>query len=51
LKDDVDIVIDGYNSAENLSSTIVHCLTEPFKIIRQGAISLKELNYICKIQK
>ena len=51
LKDDVDIVIDGYNRAENLASTIVHCLTEPFKILRQGAISLKELSHICKIQK
>ena len=26
-------------------------LTEPFKILRQGSISLKELNQICKIQK
>ena len=51
LKDDVDIVIDGYNGSENLASTIVHCLTEPFKILRQGAISLEELNHICKIQK
>ena len=51
LKDDVDIVIDGYNNSENLASTIVHCMTEPFKILRQGAISLKELNHICKIQK
>ena len=51
LKDDVDIVIDGYNRPENLASTIVNCLTEPFKILRQGAISLKELNQICKIQK
>ena len=51
LQDDVDIVIDGYKRTENLASTIVHCLTEPFKILRQGAISLKELNHICKIQK
>ena len=51
LKDDVDIVIDGYNRSENLASTIVHCLTEPFKILRQGAISLKELNHICQVQK
>ena len=51
LKDDVDIVIDGYNRSENLASTIVHCLTEPFKILRKGSISLKELNHICKIQK
>ena len=51
LKDDVDIVIDGYKRTENLASTIVHCLNEPFKILRQGAISLKELNHICKIQK
>ena len=51
LKDEVEIVIDGYNRTENLASTIVHCLTEPFKILRQGSISLKELNHICKIQK
>ena len=51
LKNDVDIVIDGYNSSENLASTIVHCLTEPFKILRQGSISLKELNRICKVIK
>ena len=51
LKDDVDIVIDGYDRSENLASTIVHCLTEPFKILRKGSISLKELNHICKIQK
>ena len=51
LKDDVDIVIDGYNRSKNLASTIVNCLTEPFKILRQGSISLKELNQICKIQK
>ena len=51
LKDDVDIVIDRYNRSENLASTIVHCQTEPFKILRQGSISLKKLNYICKIQK
>jgi len=51
LKDDVDIVIDGYDRSDNLASTIVHCLTEPFKILRQGAISLKDLNHICKIQK
>ena len=50
LKDDVDIVIDGYNSSENKTSTIVHCLSEPFKILRQGAISSKDLNHICKIQ-
>ena len=51
FNDDVDIIIDGYNRSENLASTIVNCLTEPFKILRQGAISLKELNHICKIQK
>ena len=51
LMGDVDIVIDGCKRSENLASTIVHCLTEPYKILRQGAISLKELNHICKIQK
>ena len=50
LKDDVDIVIDGCKRSENLASTIVHCLTEPFKIVRQGSISLKALNQICKVQ-
>jgi len=51
FKDEVDIVIDGDNSSENLASTIVSCLTEPFKILRKGAISLKELNHICMIKK
>jgi len=51
LKEDVDIVIDGFNRSENLASTIVNCLTEPFKILRQGSISLKELNHICKIME
>ncbi len=51
LKEDVDVVIDGYNKSENLSSTILHCMMEPFKIIRQGSIPLKELNHICKIIK
>ena len=51
MKSDVDIVIDGYNSSKNLSSTIVNCLTEPFQILRQGVISWKELNHICKINK
>ena len=51
LKGDVDIVIGGYNRSENLASTIVHCLSQPFKILRQGSITLKELNHICKIQK
>ena len=51
LMDDIDIVIDGCKRSENLASTIVHCLTEPFKILRQGTISLKELNHICKVQK
>ena len=51
LKDDVDIVIDGCKRSENLASTIVHCLTEPFKIVRQGSISLKALNQICKVQQ
>ena len=45
-----DIINTAYHGT-NLASTIVHCLTEPFKILRQGAISLKELNHICKIQK
>ena len=51
FKDDVDIIIEGYNRTENLASTIVNCLTEPFNILRQGAISLKEINHICKIQE
>ena len=50
LKDDVDIVIDGYSSSGDFASTIVHCLTEPFKILRQGSISSEEINHICKIQ-
>ena len=51
LKDDIDIIIDGYSGSEKSSSTIVHCITEPFRIIRKGPISLKELNHICKVNK
>ena len=51
LKDDIDIIIDGYSGSENSSSTIVHCITEPFRIIRKGPISLKELNLICRVNK
>ena len=50
LKEDVDIVIQEYKNSEIVASTIVNCLTEPFKILRQGSISLKELNHICKVQ-
>ena len=51
LKDDIDIIIDGYSGSEKSSSTIVHCITEPFRIIRKGPISLKELNLICRVNK
>tara|TARA_B100000686_G_C16436138_1_gene784606 strand:+ start:205 stop:834 length:630 start_codon:yes stop_codon:yes gene_type:complete len=51
FKDDVDIVIDGYNRSDNAASTIVNCITEPFKILRQGATAFKELNHICEIKK
>ena len=51
LKDEIDIIIDGYSGSENSSSTIVHCITEPFRIIRKGPISLKELNLICRVNK
>ena len=48
---DIDIIIDGYSGSEKSSSTIVHCITEPFRIIRKGPISLKELNHICRVKK
>ena len=51
LKDDIDIIIDGYSGSEKSSSTIVHCITEPFRIIRKGPISQKELNLICRVNK
>ena len=51
LKDEIDIIIDGYSGSEKSSSTIVHCITEPFRIIRKGPISLKELNLICRVNK
>ena len=51
LKDDVDIVIDEYNRSGDLASSIVNCLFEPFKILREGSISFKELNNVCKMQK
>ena len=51
LKDDIDIIIDGYSGSEKSSSTIVNCITEPFRIIRKGPISQKELNLICRVNK
>ena len=51
LKDDIDIIIDGYSGSEKTSSTIVHCITEPFRIIRKGPISQKDLNLICRVNK
>ena len=51
LKDDIDIIIDGYSGSEKSSSTIVNCITEPFRIIRKGPISLEELNLICRVKK
>ncbi|MBS1256329.1 MAG: Threonylcarbamoyl-AMP synthase [Deltaproteobacteria bacterium] len=51
LKDQVDLVIDGGETSGNLASTIVNCLTEPFKIVRNGIISSTDLNQICEVQQ
>ncbi len=36
----VDFVIDGKTKTKNLTSTVVDCSVLPFKILRQGAVSL-----------
>lgn len=36
----VDFVLDGKTKTKNLTSTVVDCSVLPFKILRQGAVSL-----------
>ena len=49
LKNQVDYLIDGGNLSQNQPSTIVNCKKENFRVIRQGAITLSNLNRICKV--
>jgi len=50
LNDQPDLVIDGGESKGLQASTIVSCMSEPFKLLRHGAISLAELNRVCKVR-
>ena len=50
LNDQLDLVIDGGETTGLQASTIVSCLSEPFKLLRHGAIPLTELNRVCKVQ-
>ena len=46
----VDLIIDGGELSVSQASTIVNCRSGTFKVLRQGAISLTELNRICEIR-
>ena len=45
----VDIIIDGGELSQNQPSTVVNCHTEKFEVLRNGVISLSDLNRICKV--
>ena len=45
----VDLFIDGGTISEKKPSTIVDCQTNKFNLLRQGAISLSNLNTICEV--
>ncbi len=49
LKNRVELYIDGSNISQNQPSTIVNCENSNFKVLRHGAISLSNLNRICKV--
>jgi Sua5/YciO/YrdC/YwlC family protein len=44
LKDKVDMVIDGGPTAVGLESTVVDLTTDPYKVLRAGAIKEEELS-------
>ncbi len=43
LKNNVDLIIDGGNSAIGMESTILDASSYPYRVIREGAIKGKEL--------
>ena len=49
LNNQVDYLIDGGHLSQNKPSTIVNCKNESFRVIRQGAITLSNLNRVCKV--
>ena len=49
LNDQLDLVIDGGETTAFQASTIVNCMSEPFKLLRHGAIPLTELNRVSKV--
>ena len=50
LNDQLDLIIDGGETTGLQASTIVSCLSEPFKLLRHGVIPLTELNRSCKVR-
>ena len=50
LKNQLELIIDGGELTEFQPSTIVNCQCETFEVLRQGAISLTELNQICEVR-
>ena len=49
LKNKIDLIIEGVKLAGIQPSTIVNCTNKKFKIIREGTITLTELNRTCEV--
>ena len=49
LKNKADFFVDGGDLSQKKPSTIVNCKNSSFKVLRQGAISLSDLNKVCKV--
>ena len=49
LNNQVDMIIDGGELSQNQPSTIVNCQSKKFEVLRQGVISLSDLNRICEV--
>tara|TARA_B100000686_G_C16586119_1_gene860783 strand:+ start:293 stop:916 length:624 start_codon:yes stop_codon:yes gene_type:complete len=49
LNNKVDFFVDEGNLSFGKASTIVDCVNSNFKVIRHGAISLSNLNRVCKV--
>ena len=49
LNNELDLIIDGGELSAFQPSTIINCLTKKFEVLRQGAITMAELNRICEV--
>ena len=46
LKNRIPIIVNGGQSTGGTASTVVDCMTEPFKLLRQGSISQAQIESI-----